>query len=125
MMHEVQFSKGEAIFTEGDMSTHCFKIVSGKVNINLNLPGLMKHGRSETIATCGAGDIIGEMSVIDQGSRSATAVAVELTVCMSYTADEIINLLENDPKEAMAYVRKLIQRVRQSNRKISWSASQR
>jgi len=124
-MQKVRFSEGETIFSEGDASTHCYKIVSGKVDIMLNIPGLLRRDRSETIATCGAGEIIGEMSVIDEGPRSASAVAIEPTVCTTFTSQEIIDLLQNDPKEALAYVRILIQRVRRSNRKMSWSTSKR
>jgi CRP-like cAMP-binding protein len=124
-MQEVQFREGETIFSEGDPSTHCYKIISGKVDILLKTPGLMRRGQTKTIATCGVGEIIGEMSVIDEGPRSASAVAVEPTVCMTFTSQEIIDRLQNDPQEALAYVRILIQRVRQSNRKISWSTSQR
>jgi CRP-like cAMP-binding protein len=121
-MREVRFEAGETIFAEGDPSEHCYRIRSGSVEIRLRVPGVMKRGRSETIATCGPGELIGEMSVIDAAPRSATAVAVAPTVCETFTADEILNLLEHDPQEALNYVRTLIRRVRSSNRKISWSA---
>jgi len=121
-MREVKFKAGETIFAEGDPSDHCYRIRSGSVEIRLRVPGLMKRGRSETIATCGPGELIGEMSVIDAAPRSATAIAVAPTVCDSFTADEILNLLEHDPQEALNYVRTLIRRVRHSNRKLSWSA---
>jgi len=121
-MREVKFKAGETIFAEGDPSDHCYRIRSGSVEIRLRVPGVMKRGRSETIATCGPGELIGEMSVIDAAPRSATAVAVTPTLCESFTADEILNLLEHDPQEALNYVRTLIRRVRHSNRKFSWSA---
>lgn len=121
-MKEVRFRAGETIFSEGDPSDQCYRIVSGSVEIRLKLPGLLKRGRSETIAKCGPGELIGEMSVIDAALRSASAVAVEPTVCEAYAADEILDLLQNDPAEALSYVRTLIRRVRQSNRKLSWSA---
>ncbi len=124
-MQKVRFREGEKIFSEGDPSIHCYKILSGKVEIILNIPGHLSQDRTETIATCGAGEIIGEMGVIEKGLRSASAVAIEPTLCKSYTSDEIISLLQDDPQEALAYVRTLIQRVRQSNRKMSWCASQR
>ena len=76
------------------------------------------------IATCGAGEIIGEMGVIEESPRSASAVAIEPTLCKSYTAAEIISLLQDDPQEAMAYVRTLIRRIRHSTKKMSWSPNQ-
>ena len=123
-MQKVRFSEGETIFSQGEPSTHCYKILSGRVKILLNIHGLMNQGRTEAIASCGKGEIIGEMSVIVKGERSASAVAIEPTVCMSYTSDEIISLLEDDPQEALAYIRTMMQRVRRSNRKVTWSTSQ-
>lgn len=118
-MRQVRFREGETIFSEGDPSEHCYKIVSGAVEIRLNVPGVMRRGRSETIARCGPGDLIGEMSLIDRTSRSATAVAVEPTLCAAYSAEEFVDLLESDPKEAMGYVRMLIRRVRGTNKRVT------
>ena len=117
-MREVKFGADERIFAEGDPSDCCYRILSGRVEIRLQLPGVMKRGRAKTIATCGPGELIGEMSVIDAAPRSATAVALEPTVCRSYSAEEILNLLENDPDEALTYVRTLIRRIRDSNRRV-------
>lgn len=124
-MHQVRFREGEVIFTEGDAGDHCYKIVSGKVDISINLRGLLTRNRRETIATCGPGEFIGEMSLIAGGPRSASATAVAPTVCMAYTSDEILGALQRDPNEALAYVRMLIDRLRQSNRKMSWAATRR
>ena len=118
-MREVRFSAGETIFSQGDPSDHCYKIVSGAVEIRLDLPGVMRRRRSAAIASCGPGDLIGEMSLLDRASRSASAVAVEPTICLSYTAEEFVDLLESDPQEAMAYVRMLIRRIRGANRKAA------
>ena len=74
-MQQVKYQTGEALFREGDPSEHCYKIISGKVEIMLDVPGVMKRGRRETIAICGPGELIGEMSVIDGGPRSASVVA--------------------------------------------------
>ena len=117
-MREVSFEPGERIFAEGDPSDYCYRIESGRVEIRLSVPGVMKRGRVRTIATCGPGELIGEMSVIDAAPRSASAVAAEPTVCLAYTAEEILHLLENDPQEALSYVRTLIRRIRQSNRRV-------
>jgi CRP-like cAMP-binding protein len=58
--------------------------------------------------------------VIEQCVGSASAVAIEPTLCKSYTLDEIVSLLGEDPREALAYVRTLIRRIRESNRRMSW-----
>ena len=118
-MQEVRFRKGETIFTEGEPGADCYKIVSGKVEISLKLRGILKRGRSETIATCLPGEIIGAMSAIEKGPRSATAIAAEPTVCMACTPDEFMESLENDPLEALTYIRTLIKNQRHSNRALA------
>ena len=124
-MQTVRFKSGETIFNEGDPSDHCYKIVSGRVEIQLDVPGTMKRGRRQTVATCGPGEVIGEMSAIEKGPRSASAIAVEPTECNSYTADEILHALAGDPNEAIAYIKILIRRIRDSNKRISWNAGHR
>lgn len=122
-MHEVAFDRGEVIFSEGDPGDHCYKITSGKVEIIINVRGVLKRGRKETLGTCGPGEFIGDMSVMAGGPRSASAVAVEPTRCMAYSSEEILHILQSDPQEALAYVRMLIRRLRQSNRRMAWAAT--
>lgn len=121
-MQRVMFRAGEAMFREGDPSDRCFKIVSGRVEICLEIGGLMKRDRHETVAMAGPGELIGEMSVIDRAPRSASAVAVERTICDSYTEEEILDVLQNDAEEALAYVRTLIRRLRHTNKAVSSAA---
>lgn len=118
-MHEVRFQQGEVIFTEGEPGDHCYKIVSGKVGISIDVRGVMRRRQRKTVASCGPGEFFGEMSLIAGGPRSASAMATEPTVCTAYSADEIMAALQNDPKEALAYVHMLIHRLRESNRRMS------
>ena len=122
-MQKVQFKRGETIFTEGEPSVLCYKILSGSVEILLKDPSGAASGNSASVAVCGPGEIIGEMGVIEDGPRSASAVATETTVCMSYAQDEIISLLTDEPREALAYVRTLIRRIRQTNSKVFFPPS--
>lgn len=124
-MQEVRFEPGERVFSEGDPGTMCYKILSGRVEIQLDLPGALKRGRVETVSTCGPGETIGAMSAIARGPRSASAVAIEATVCTAMTPDEFTEVLENDPLEALAYMRTLIRHQRESNRMIAWTGRRR
>ena len=117
-MQKVSFEKDEIIFNEGEPSVHCYKILSGSVEILLPDPSAPDSDTLISVAVCGAGEIIGEMGVIEDAPRSATARALEKTVCISYEADEIISLLVDEPSEALAYVRTLIRRIRQTNNRV-------
>lgn len=122
-MQKVQFEKGETIFSEGEPSVLCYKILSGSVEIFLKDPSDSESVNLVSVALCRPGEIIGEMGVIEDGPRSATAMATETTVCMSYAQDEIISLLTDEPREALAYVRTLIRRIRQTNNKVFFPPS--
>ena len=117
-MQKVSFETDEIIFNEGEPSVHCYKILSGSVEILFRDRSTQGSERLVPVGTCGPGEIIGEMGVIEDAPRSATARAVEKTVCISYAVDEIISLLVDEPREALAYVRTLIRRIRQANNRV-------
>jgi CRP/FNR family cyclic AMP-dependent transcriptional regulator len=118
-MSQVDFPKGETIFREGDPGTHCYRIILGKVQVSIDLPGVMRRDRKTAIAICGPGEFIGEMSLLIGSARSATLTAIEDTTCETFTKSQLMDLLESNPKEAMAYLKILIARIREDNRKLS------
>ncbi|MEM8625020.1 MAG: cyclic nucleotide-binding domain-containing protein [Pseudomonadota bacterium] len=119
-MQKVTFRPEEIIFREGDPGEHCYRIVSGSVEIRLRR--FSAHGQpgdGELVATLGPGEIFGEMSMVDPGPRSATALSTGLTLCEAYTGDEVLELLETDPQSALDLVRTLIVKLRRTNRKLA------
>ena len=114
-MDIVKFKVGETIFREGDESDYAYRIVAGQCEVSITTKGLMRREDTNVLATVGAGEIIGEMGAIDGGARSATIIATRPTEAERYTPDEIIDVLENNPDQAMAYVRTLIKRLRNRN----------
>ena len=65
------FKAGEKIFSAGDSSDELFFIRKGSVRILMPLAGKTGHH----LATFGQGDFFGELSFLDQATRSADAVA--------------------------------------------------
>jgi CRP/FNR family transcriptional regulator, cyclic AMP receptor protein len=111
---QMEYKAGERIFAEGDPSYYCYQVVTGKVDIVLS-PG----SRRQVIATIGSGEVFGEMGVIDSGPRSATAIAVQDTVCIVYSALDLVEQFERDPSMAIDVMKTLVRRLRQSNRRFS------
>lgn len=62
---------GEVLFREGDLPTTAFLIERGKVRVSVR-----KDGADVVLSELGPGDLLGEMAVIDDAARTATAVAV-------------------------------------------------
>ena len=117
-MKRMEFNEGQVVFSQGDPSDRCYKVISGAVRIRISSydsNGVLHNVNAQTMRH---GDVFGEMGIIDDSPRSASAVATEDTVCAAYTADEMMDLLESNPKEALAYIRTLIRRLRSNNIKI-------
>src|SRR5690606_39858394 len=76
------FRAGETIFAEGDPPTAAFLIESGRVQISTR-----RHGDPQVVAELGPGELLGEMAVIDDAPRSASAFAI--TDCVFLPIDQI------------------------------------
>ncbi len=113
-MQRKAFKAGETIFRTGDKADLAYLIVVGGVDIAV--PG---EAGPVNIATLEAGEVFGEMGLIDAGPRSADAVANQYTVCAGYDGDELLDLLDNNPGEAVVFIKTLIRRLREANRGLS------
>ncbi len=113
-----QFDAGDRIFSAGDDSDFCYQIFSGTVKILLNANGVERVD-----AQLGPGEVFGEMGIIDDGPRSASAVAAEETVCIAYSADDILHQIDTKPETMAAIMKTLIKRLRDANRAIEDGAS--
>jgi CRP/FNR family transcriptional regulator, cyclic AMP receptor protein len=66
------FQEGDVLFKEGDDGTHALIIQSGEVEIVVNAD----QDEQVVLAIVGAGGIIGEMALLEQNNRMATARAI-------------------------------------------------
>lgn len=100
---EAAFERGQALFHEGDAGDALYVILSGQVEI--------RRGPNR-VATCGAGECIGEIAVLDARPRSATATATGPTRCLSIGAGDFDDLHETAPGLSRGVIRTLTARVR-------------
>lgn len=75
---------GEWIFREGDQGDCAFVIESGVVEVSRNQGGV-----AETLAHLGAGEILGEMALIDGRARSASARAASEVSLRTVTLEQL------------------------------------
>lgn len=91
---EVQlFSRGAAIFTEGEPADHFYTIVRGRVKIHKHRPG----GNELILTILGAGDPVGAVAVYLETPFPATAEALEDTVCLRIPRRSFYALIERNP----------------------------
>ena len=106
------FAPGEVIFEAGDPGDGFHVVVSGRV-------GIRAGGRSgeviRPLATIAPGDFFGEMAILDEGVRSATAVA-EVATCTRFLGREpFLALLHEQPDFAFRLIRAFSARLRATN----------
>jgi hypothetical protein len=104
----VTHAMGEIIFSEGDIGTEMYIIQQGTVELLKAL-----GGETRVLATLEKGDFFGEMSVLEDVPRSASARAktdVELVRINGATFDA---MLKSNPEIAVRMMRKLSRRVRE------------
>lgn len=67
------YTKGEAICKQGDPGDAMYIISSGQVEVNVR----DKDGHANSVLYLGAGQLVGEMALVDDGTRSASVLGVE------------------------------------------------
>src|SRR5690349_10176275 len=104
-MRTVKFRAGETIISEGEDGEDAFLIVSGSVDVSVG-----KEAKAQTIGTLNAGEVFGELCLIEPGPRSATITAVTHAECVVVAYDEFIPLMQNEPQRAIFYMKSLVRR---------------
>ena len=113
-MHAVSFKAGDAILSEGAEGKTAYLIVSGSVEVSVGRGSMAK-----VLATIGAGEVFGEMCLIEPGPRSATVKAVTDTECIATSYDEFITAIQKDPQQAVQFMQTLVRRLRRMNERIA------
>jgi CRP/FNR family cyclic AMP-dependent transcriptional regulator len=98
---------GEIIFKEGDEANQLFAIKSGEVAIQLG---------NRTLAELPANSIFGEMALIDDAPRSATAVAKTDVELVAISEKQFLFLVSQTPFFALKVMRVLARRLRATNK---------
>ena len=97
------FAAGQIIFEEGQTGEVMYVVQSGDVDITLG---------GQVIDRAAAGDIIGEMALIDQRARSATAIARTDCTLVPIDAKRFMYLVQETPYFALTVMRVMVERLR-------------
>ena len=107
----VEVAAGEIIFREGDLGTEMYIIQEGKVEI-------LKHfrGENQQLAVLSQGDFFGEMSILEDQPRAATARALSDVTLLQINGTTFDQMLRKNPEVAVRMMRKLSRRLRDTDR---------
>src|SRR5579862_5602869 len=117
---EEAHATGTRIFQYGDPGDKLFIILEGKVRISREVAGMGE----EALAVLGAGEVFGEMSILDESPRSADARVHErcrLLVITKESFDDLLFLHKDLAFEVLwNCVRILSARLRETNEKLTF-----
>jgi len=110
-LEERKFFSGDRIFEINAQGDNLYILVSGRIGISIDPdPSSRKF-----IATLGPGDCFGEMNLLDDKPRSATAHAIEDAVVLSLDKSRLRGLILSYPEISIGMLRSLSLRLREAN----------
>lgn len=108
-MHKLR--KGGAIFYEGDKGENAYLIQSGEVEIFTE-----KDGDRTILGVLGPGEIIGEMALFGEGTRTASVVALDDVNLIKINKTILENKLLKSDITIQAIVRMIAKRLSERNK---------
>jgi CRP-like cAMP-binding protein len=101
------YDTGEEIVVEGSTGLGLFVITGGRVEVTRGT-----GDEKVVFAELGSGDLLGEMSLVDDQPRSATVRTLEPTTCLLITRGSFQSLVDREPEIAWCIVPVLAGRLR-------------
>ena len=99
--------KGEVLFRAGEVGSEMYVVKSGAVRITIRTHGDV----DKTLAVLGAGEFVGEMSLLTNSPRSATAVIEEDAELLVVGARVLEEMIVHNTEIALRLMRKLAARL--------------
>ncbi len=117
---ERAFAAGTEIFSEGGTGDGVYAVKDGLVEISGLVGDKVRHVFSEV----GEGEVFGEMAVLENKPRSASAVAKKNTTVYFIPRAAMLKLVEGSPLFSLALLRDISNRLREFNRQYIREALQ-
>lgn len=92
-VHIRTFAPNEAIFRQGDPGSGMYIIIEGRVGIFLDIPLQGPKKLSEL----GEGDFFGEIALLDESPRTASATALESCTIIGFYRPDLMDILKIKP----------------------------
>ena len=104
-----EFEAGETIFQTYDMGAEMYVVLEGEVELTID---------GKTLETLGPGEPFGEMALIDQSPRTATAIAK--TACKLAVVPEkrFLFMVQTTPQFALQIMKVMADRLRTMNERF-------
>ena len=106
LAQEVQFSRDQMIFRQGDESGLFYLILSGKVSLEATGPG-----RILRVQTVGAGEELGWSSALSEGGKNFQARVLEPVQALTFDGARLRQAFQEDPVFGYQFLQRLLRVV--------------
>ncbi|EHS52558.1 transcriptional regulator, Crp/Fnr family [Rhizobium sp. PDO1-076] len=114
LAHVRPYTQGDVIFSAGALGESMIAIAEGHVRVEVVTPA----GREVILSELRAGDVFGEIALLDGGERSATARAISNCTLVVLERRSVLNVLRRSPQLSIRLIELLCQRVRRSDERM-------
>lgn len=104
---------GTVLFQEGDKGEEMFILQAGKVRISKRIRGVEK-----TLATLEKGEFFGEMAILNDKPRSASAETIEECEMLTIDRKTFDTLIRGNVEIAIRFIKRLADRLREANEQM-------
>lgn len=111
---EKNYLKGTTIFAEGEETNGVYIIISGLIKIYR----LNEDGREKILDMLKQGEILGEMTILNNKYRSATALSLKPSRLLFFPEKSFRQLIENIPSLAIGIIEILSERLRKADSQL-------
>jgi len=109
-----RFSAGDTIFTMGEPGQSMMAIAEGSVRVTMFTPS----DREVTLSDLQAGDVFGEIAMLDGRERSASVKALTNCTLVVLERRALLDVLQRNPGLSIRLIELLCQRVRRSDERM-------
>mgnify|MGYP001565075263 CR=1 FL=1 len=106
--------KGQTLMMQGDVGDSLIILLAGNVRVTM----VAQNGREITLDYAEAGAVLGEISVIDGGDRTASVIALNEGSYLHLTRSAFASFVERQPPMAWRFMKEIARRLRQTNNTI-------
>jgi CRP/FNR family cyclic AMP-dependent transcriptional regulator len=111
-----RYRKSEVIFEEGSIGSEMYLIHSGRVLLSVR----QNENQQVPLVVLNPGDFFGEMALVDDSPRSATASAVDdETELIVMDRARFLFMVRQQPEFALSLMHTLCQRLRSMDKRLS------
>jgi CRP-like cAMP-binding protein len=114
LAEDVSVAAGEPVFAKREGADAMFIVLSGRIKIFTN----SASKKRKTFAYLTEGEFFGEMALVEQSGRTASAQAVVPSRLLVIRKRDFQRLLERDPKLSLYLLRTVCERLRRANEEI-------